>query len=147
MGQFGTNARIGVKYCLAVEAVHEINRSQVAKTNEPFGLRNENGLLSALARPLTFVGGRFAFPTPIARTSALLESLFDAHPYLQGNKRTAWRAAVVYLELQNIEVVPSVTDAEALEFILKGINERMDHHEIANWLEPRTVPHFGLRSI
>lgn len=136
-----------MKYCLAVEAVHEINRSQVAETNEPFGLRNENGLLSALARPLTFVGGRFAFPTPVARTASLLESLFDAHPYLQGNKRTAWRAAVVYLDLQNVEVLPSVTDDEALAFILKAINERMEHPEIANWLGPRTSPRFGLRSI
>ncbi|HLS00810.1 MAG TPA: Fic family protein, partial [Beutenbergiaceae bacterium] len=78
-----------MKYCLAVESVHEINHRQVAQTNEPFGLRNESGLLSALAHPLTVAGGRFAFPTPVARTAALFESLLDAHPYLQGNKRTA----------------------------------------------------------
>lgn len=53
----------------------------------------------------------------------------------------------MYLDLQNVEVLPSVTDEEAPEFILKTIKERLGVPEIVNWLGPRTLPRFGLRSI
>ena len=58
------------------------------------------GLLdAALARPRSTVFGNDAYPTLDLKAAALLHSLAKSHPLVDGNKRLAWLATTVFLEL------------------------------------------------
>ena len=58
------------------------------------------GLLdAALGRPRSTVFGNDAYPTLALKAAALLHSLAKSHPLVDGNKRLAWLATTVFLEL------------------------------------------------
>ena len=113
-----------MNYCLDPEAVEKINRGHVLLTGEPYGLLNRSGLLSSLARPLGGYGGIELFPSPVAKAGALLHALAEAHPFRQGNKRTAWTAATTFLGLHGIGI--DASDDAATEFVLSVVAG--EHH-------------------
>lgn len=58
------------------------------------------GLLhSALARPVATVFGADAYPSVWEKAAALLDSLARNHAFADGNKRTAWAATRLFLDL------------------------------------------------
>jgi len=58
------------------------------------------GLLdAAMGRPRSTVFGKEAYPTLALKAAALLHSLAKSHPLVDGNKRLAWLATTVFLEL------------------------------------------------
>jgi death-on-curing protein len=63
------------------------------------------GLLdSASARPRSSVFGQDAYPTIELKAAALLHSICRNHALVDGNKRLAWHATVVFLELNGVAV-------------------------------------------
>jgi death on curing protein len=63
------------------------------------------GLLdAAAARPRTSVFGEDAYPTLQGKAAALLHSICMNHALVDGNKRLAWHAAVVFLDLNRFAV-------------------------------------------
>lgn len=65
--------------------VLEIHRRQLARYGEAEGIRGQNLLESALARPLNGY-----YPDLISEAAALWESMSQNHPFVDGNKRVAW---------------------------------------------------------
>ena len=63
------------------------------------GVRDLGALESAVFRPQTGY-----YEDPIAEAAALLESLIQNHPFLDGNKRVAVAAADVHLRLHGYEL-------------------------------------------
>ncbi len=60
------------------------------------------GLLdSAVARPRSSVFGQDAYPTLALKAAALLHSIARNHALVDGNKRLAWLATVVFLDLNS----------------------------------------------
>ena len=58
------------------------------------------GLLDcAAARPRSHVFGQEAYPTLSLKAAALLHSLARNHALVDGNKRLAWLATVVFLDI------------------------------------------------
>ncbi len=75
------------------------------------------GLLdSATARPGASAFGADAYETIELKTAALLHSLARNHALVDGNKRLAWLAAVVFLDLNNREV--PLGDDEAFGLVM-----------------------------
>lgn len=70
--------------------------SDVCQFNEhlagPNLLRDLGILQSAVFRPQTSAFGEDAYPTIHEKAAALLHSLARNHPFIDGNKRTAWAA-------------------------------------------------------
>ncbi|MGI8592034.1 MAG: type II toxin-antitoxin system death-on-curing family toxin [Nakamurella sp.] len=63
------------------------------------------GLLdSACHRPAAQAWGDDAYPDPLSKAAALLQSLTNNHALIDGNKRTAWLATVVFLRLNGATV-------------------------------------------
>src|SRR5258708_7124591 len=76
------------------------------------GPGRELGLLdSAAARPRASAFGEDAYETIDLKAAALLQSLARNHALVDGNKRLAWLAVVVFLDLNNREVRLSDDDA------------------------------------
>ena len=69
-----------------------------------FSLRDPGLLASALARPQATVFGSDAYPTIWEKAAALLHSIAANHPLIDGNKRLAISAAIVFLARNGIDV-------------------------------------------
>ena len=74
------------------------------------------GLLdSAVMRPRSSAFREDSYPTLELKAAALLHSLTNNHALLDGNKRIAWLATVVFCDLNGVE--PGLTDDEAFELV------------------------------
>jgi death-on-curing protein len=80
-----------------------LNEAIVSETEEPFVLRDEGLLESALHSPhhLYLYEGE----TDVVRLAARLAmAISQNHPFAQGNKRTAFSAALIFLEVNGYEL-------------------------------------------
>lgn len=86
------------------------------------------GLLeSALARPRASAFGEDVYATVDLKAAALLHSLARNHALVDGNKRLAWLAVVVFLDLNGH--VTAASDDEAFEIVVdvaRGAGELQD---------------------
>jgi len=84
---------------------------------EGLGPVRDLGLLeSALARPLTALMGRDAYPTIEAKAAALLHSICLNHALVDGNKRLAALATMVFLDINGKE--PTLTNADLFDLTM-----------------------------
>lgn len=76
------------------------------------------GLLdSACARPRATVLGVEAYPSLHEKAAALLHSLARNHPLVDGNKRLAWLATAVFLDLNGSP--PALDDEAAFQLVMR----------------------------
>jgi death on curing protein len=76
------------------------------------------GLLdSAAHRPRASAFGEDAYPTIHDKAAALLEGVARDHALVDGNKRLAWAASVVFYDLNGVELEPPGVD-EAVELVV-----------------------------
>ena len=94
-----------------VLGIHEII---LARYGGARGVRDSNAAEAACARPRC---GWYA--GTIEEACALCESLLMNHPFIDGNKRTAFAALDVFLRLNGIR--PDVQDGEMHRLILRWI--------------------------
>jgi death-on-curing protein len=75
------------------------------------------GLLdSAAARPRSTVMGVDAYPSLDLKAAALLTSIAGNHALVDGNKRLAWLATVVFLDLKGMR--PHLDDDAAFDLVM-----------------------------
>ena len=91
------------------------------------------GLLdAAAARPRSSAFGTDAYPTLEGKAAALLHSLARNGALLDGNKRLAWLATVVYLDLNGHPV--KLDDDDAFDLVVEVAEGRREVDEIADRL-------------
>src|SRR6266516_6670822 len=83
----------------------------------PPAVRDYGLLDSAAHRPRASAFSQDAYPTLDEKAAALLEGVARAHALVDGNKRLAWSATVVFYGLNGYDVEPPST-AEAVEFVV-----------------------------
>ena len=94
------------------------------------------GLLeAACARPRARVLGDEAYPTLALKAAALLHSLVRNHALVDGNKRLAWLAAVIFLDLNGHTV--DLDDDAAVELVMAAAEGQLDVEQIAARLAAR----------
>lgn len=113
---------------LSVEDILEIHNEMLARFGGSAGVRDSNGLHSAVGRPQSGY-----YSDTIEEAAALFESLSQNHPFIDGNKRTAITATAVFLRLNGYKLLFS--DIEAYEW-LSSLYEtgRMTKAAIETWL-------------
>ena len=126
-------------YLIPLEEVLEYHADLVAIEGNATGVRDIDGLMSALSRPLASFGGEDLFPTIFGKAAALLEAIVVNHPFLDGNKRTGWIMTKVFLK-QN-HWVPVGSDDECEAFVLSIASGEKDTQSIADWLEAHCEPY------
>jgi death on curing protein len=92
---------------------------------QPPAVRDIGLLSSAAARPATVAFGVEAYEDVWSKAAALLQSLAGNHALLDGNKRLAWVAMRVFLDLTGVPPVPvDVDKAEA--FVIAVVTHELD---------------------
>lgn len=90
-------------------------------------------LASAVTRPAMTVFGDEAYPRLETKAAALLESLARNHTLVDGNKRIAWTATVVFLRINGADLVYASVD-EAERFVLSVASEHLDLPQVEAWI-------------
>ena len=102
-------------------------------------LRDAGPLESAAHRPSAAMFGEEAYPDPIDKAAALLQSLAINHPFFDGNKRTAWLSCVTFLAMNGVDLRPDIDAAERL-VIAVATGEIDEVKAIAQGLHELVVP-------
>lgn len=84
-----------------VEALHEIG----LRYGGGLGcVRDRGALEAAVMRPRVTFGGAPLYPTLAEMAAALLEGVARNHPFVDGNKRAAFLAALTFLEVNGYPI-------------------------------------------
>ncbi len=99
------------------------------------GVRDLGALEAAVFRPQTGY-----YDDPIAEAAALLESLVQNHPFLDGYKRVAVAAAAVHLRMNGMELGGDSLEHHRFIVGLMTASD-LDWHAIDEWLRPNVERH------
>jgi len=101
------------------------------------GIRDTNGLEAAIARPYATFDQQELYPSGIDKASAILESIIINHPFVDGNKRTAY--GLMQMILNDYRLVVEVTEDEQYAFVIAASMGEIRFDEIKAWLEANTI--------
>jgi death on curing protein len=99
------------------------------------GIRDPGLLESALARPLN--RGAYGDPDIIELAALYALAIGRNHPFIDGNKRTAYLALEVFLALNGLRL--TATDAEAVVGILAMASGDLTEDEFILWVREHTA--------
>lgn len=120
---------------LSIEQVLALHGEQIRRYGGGKGLRDRNGLEAAIARPAMTFGGDDLYPDVAAKASALMHSLVLNHPFIDGNKRVAAHAALIFLDLNGHEFVG--TGDELVDITLAAAEGKVAVEALAIWFRQR----------
>ena len=98
---------------------------------EPPPIRDIGLLGSAAARPQTIAFGEDAYPDLWTKSAALLQSILKNDALIDGNKRLAWLATAVFLEL-NGQTPSKLSNEVVYELVYAVAAGELEVDEIAS---------------
>jgi death on curing protein len=117
---------------LTIEIVREIHDEAVKIFGGLHGIRDEALLVPAVFAPQSSFGGKSPYVDLIDIAAAYLFYLGRNHPFLDGNKRTAMAAAVVFLRLNGFDPAADSDDWERL--VLDVASGKIDREQTTRQL-------------
>lgn len=97
------------------------------------GLVRDLGLLeSAAHRPTTSLWGQEAYPSLELKAAALMDSLVNNHPLVDGNKRLGWLAALVFLDVNGVWI--EAPDDDAYQLVIDVASGKVELAHLAQVL-------------
>jgi death-on-curing protein len=109
---------------------------QLAEHGGAAGFRDEGLFDSALTRPLNLAA--YGKPDGCGLAASYCVGLAKNHPFVDGNKRTAFIAMELFLALNGHEL--NATDAECVLAMLAVAAGEWDEATLAAWLRERVAP-------
>jgi death-on-curing protein len=120
---------------LSPQLILAIHDEQLAEHGGSTGLRDAGLLDSALARPLNRAGYGDPDVAELAALYAL--AIVKNHPFIDGNKRTAFVALELFLRLNFCRF--TVGDAEAVVITLAMAAGELPDDEFTAWVRMHTI--------
>jgi death-on-curing protein len=125
---------VTVEY-LAVGQVLALHEQQLRRYGGSTGLRDRGARESALARPAATFGGEDLYPDIPDKAAALMHSLALNHPFVDGNKRVAAFAAIIFVESNGHEFLATLD--ELVETTLAVAEGKMAVEALTIWFRQR----------
>jgi death-on-curing protein len=113
---------------LTVTEVRAIHKDQIKRYGGAAGVRDLGLLEAALYRPKS---GYYA--DLIEEAAALWESLAQNHPFLDGNKRTAFATVYTFLAINGVSLLPEAEEIYRFIINLYEANT-FDFVQLRDWL-------------
>jgi death-on-curing protein len=101
-------------FFLTVALVREVHAEAISNFGGSDGVRDEALLESAVAAPQATFGGVSVYGSMEEVAAAYLFYVCRNHPFIDGNKRAALGACILFLRLNGIETPPDGPEWEAL---------------------------------
>lgn len=118
---------------LTVEIVREIHAEEIERFGGLAGVRDPALLESAVAAPQASSGGRSPYEDLTEVAAAYLFYLCKNRPFLDGNKRVALGACLVFLRLNGVE--PRADGPEWEKLTLSVAAGEIDREEATGFLQ------------
>jgi death-on-curing protein len=116
---------------LTLDEVLRIHASRIEKYGGTGGVRDMGLLESALAQPQAGFGDEYYHSDVPHMAAAYLYHIVCNHPFVDGNKRTGLAAALVFLEMNCVDLA---TDEDAeVELTLKVAEGKASKDEVADY--------------
>ena len=90
---------------LTVDDVLALHVDQIREFGGSEGLRDQGGLESAVAQASATYGGKYLHAGLFDMAAAYAFHIAGNHPFVDGNKRTALNAAIVFLGVNGFDLV------------------------------------------
>lgn len=119
------------------DVVLQFHDEQLAEHGGQAGVRDQGLFESAMHRPLHLWSYTVPKPDLPALAASVAYGLSRNHPFLDGNKRTAWVACRTFLRLNGCDVKP--TQIEIVESVLTLAAGHMSEERFAEWLRTKLV--------
>lgn len=127
---------------IGVLKIHEIikEKSPRSVTADPI---NKAIIDNILTKATSTVFGNEKYGTPYLKAACILEGICRLHPFVDGNKRTAFYSAYAFLQQQGLNLDMRLAESAFIEYV-SSVKEHTSEEEIdmlteeiALWLEHR----------
>jgi death-on-curing protein len=120
---------------IELQDVLNIHNILIDKFGGSKGVRDHGSLESAINRPFATFEKHDLYPTPSAKAAAILESILINHPFLDGNKRTAY--VLMRLILMNYGFDIFAEQDDKYKMVISASTGDLRFDEIKQWIEIR----------
>jgi len=114
---------------LTLDEVLAIHEDRIRKYGGSSGVRDLGLLESAIGTVMATFGGEFLHETLFEMAAAYLFHICRNHPFIDGNKRTALACALVFLDMNGVEVAADENDF--YDLVIAVAEGRVSKAEIA----------------
>ena len=121
---------------LDIAVVYAVHDEQLAEHGGSAGVRDAGLLESALAKPQNLAA--YGHPDVIALAASYGFGIARNHPFIDGNKRTAFVAVELFLDLNGYEL--TATDADCVLTMLALAAGEIDEAAFTNWIRSNSQP-------
>jgi death-on-curing protein len=118
---------------LSVADVLQIHAEQIEAYGGIRGIRDERLLESAVMTARASFGGEYLHVDLFEMAAAYVFHIAENQPFLDGNKRTALVACLVFLDINGFEILD--TEMRLYDAMIAIANKKMDKYDLANLLE------------
>lgn len=120
---------------IGVELALALHDRQLAEHGGPAGVRDMGSLESALARPVNLAA--YGDPDASALAASYAFGIARNHAFIDGNKRTAWVLARLFLKANGVEI--AFDKADAIRAVMALAAGDLSEEELALWFRERIV--------
>lgn len=120
---------------LKEEVLIAVHDEQLAEHGGAEGVRDSGLLFSALARPRNLA--EYEKPSVFDLAATYAAGVISNHPFVDGNKRTGFLAAYMFLALNGWEL--DAPEANAAAAVLELAARKIDEAQFSAWLEENSV--------
>lgn len=125
-----------MKY-LTTDQVVRLHKVLIETSGGSSGIRDEGMLDSAVKLPLQTFDDCERFPSILDKATRLAYGLIKNHPFVDGNKRIATHAMLIFLSLNGMML--SYEDEELIDIILKVASSQANESNLYQWIEKHQV--------
>jgi len=118
---------------VTISQVLDIHQDEINSFGGTSGVRDEGLLDSALAQPQATFGGELLHPTIGEQAAAYLYHLAMNHPFIDGNKRTAFAVMDTFITLNGYSL--NLSSEEAYNLVIQVVQREMSKEELSAFLE------------
>ena len=130
---------------LSIDIVRQSHAEVIKQFGGLNGVRDENLLATAVLTPQSSFRGKSPYADIVEVAAAYLFYICNNHPFLDGNKRTAMMAAIVFLRLNGIKPLPDSRKWEKLmlDVAANKLDRAMTSQHLRKLLKRQRKPRRG----
>lgn len=118
------------------KTVLKIHDAQLTEHGGSSGVRDMGLLQSALNHPLNLFS--YGEPDIFELATAYAERITKNHPFIDGNKRTAYVVMILFLELNDFKLM-ATKEEKVIKFVQLAASE-ITTNDFSEWLRTSIVP-------